>query len=157
VIFYATRDVAALYVLRRAAPLLISAIRTLTPKALGQTMVETSAYATQQVDRRLALQSSRPDYIDAMLNAGSGSHDSILDLDTSLDFDIPPLEKGPSQANSKQKPISYSKIVSNARFLVLAGSETTATALAATAFLLATHPDTQRKLAAEVRSAFKTE
>jgi cytochrome P450 len=41
--------------------------------------------------------------------------------------------------------------------LVLAGSETTATALTGAAYFLATHPDVQRKLAEEVRSSFKAE
>ncbi|KAF2204698.1 benzoate 4-monooxygenase cytochrome P450 [Delitschia confertaspora ATCC 74209] len=49
------------------------------------------------------------------------------------------------------------EMVSNASVLVLAGSETTATLLSGTTYLLLTHPEVYRKLNEEVRGAFKSE
>ena len=49
------------------------------------------------------------------------------------------------------------QIAENAAFLVIAGSETTATLLAGVTFLLATHPDVQQELRREVRGRFSSE
>lgn len=49
------------------------------------------------------------------------------------------------------------EITDNAQLLILAGSETTATALSGATNLLATHPHVFAKLAQEVRSSFNEE
>jgi hypothetical protein len=53
--------------------------------------------------------------------------------------------------------MSHTEIVDTSVLLTTAGSETTATTLAATTFFLGSHPDVLEKLKAEVRSAFKSE
>ncbi|GKT81074.1 cytochrome P450 [Colletotrichum tofieldiae] len=50
--------------------------------------------------------------------------------------------------------LSFDTLSANGLILVLAGSETTATTLAGTTYLLASHPETMKKLNEEVRSAF---
>jgi averantin hydroxylase len=63
-----------------------------------------------------------------------------------------------SQSNfEKGTGISRDEMDSNASVLVLAGSETTATLLAGTTFLLCKHPDVLEKLNKEVRSTFARE
>ncbi|KAF4916373.1 Cytochrome P450 monooxygenase 1 [Colletotrichum viniferum] len=55
----------------------------------------------------------------------------------------------------KEWNLSFDQLSANALILVLAGSETTATTLSGTTFLLLTHPEVYEKLKKEVRSAFK--
>ncbi|KAK0640554.1 cytochrome P450 monooxygenase [Cercophora newfieldiana] len=128
VIFDTTPNVHIIIALRRVVPFVITALRTLAPNVLGKTMADQIAFAGKRVDKRLSSHTSRPDYIDAMI-AGQGDAD---------------------------KEIEYFEIVENARLLVFAGSETTATALSGAAWLLAMHPEVQKKLAQEVRSEFKS-
>ncbi|KAI0022327.1 cytochrome P450 [Xylariomycetidae sp. FL0641] len=52
--------------------------------------------------------------------------------------------------------VSYEELRSNSIVLIIAGSETTATALAATTYFLLTHPATLARLQREVRGAFAT-
>lgn len=59
-------------------------------------------------------------------------------------------------ANETQA-LSFDELASNANVLILAGSETTATALTAATYYLTRHPEALMKLTAEVRSAFNTE
>lgn len=49
------------------------------------------------------------------------------------------------------------EIRQNASLLIIAGSETTATALAGATYLLCTNPEAMSKLATEIRSAFPSE
>ncbi|KAJ5005165.1 Cytochrome P450 monooxygenase 1 [Colletotrichum sp. SAR 10_66] len=55
----------------------------------------------------------------------------------------------------KEWNLSFDQLSANALILVLAGSETTATTLSGTTYLLLTHPEVYEKLKKEVRSAFK--
>jgi cytochrome P450 len=87
------------------------------------------ALARERIGRRLQLQTSRPDFIDAMATAKSDDG----------------------------RMLTRDEMVSNARVLVLAGSETTATVLAGAAYFLSKHPQVQKKLAEEVRSSFGSE
>lgn len=52
--------------------------------------------------------------------------------------------------------LSFDKLTANAFILILAGSETTATALAGATYLLLTHPDVLARLQREVRTAFSS-
>jgi len=113
---------------RHTSPLLIKAITKLRPSLLKGIMMQ-NQYARRKVDERMTLGAERHDFIEAMIK---------------------------SQGDAK-KEMEYDEIVSNARVLVIAGSETTATALAGAAYLLAMHRDVQRKLAEEVRGTFKSE
>ena len=88
-------------------------------------------FAVGQVEKRLALtDTTRPDFLGAMERA---------------------------KDTDGLKKITKEEIMHNMRLVVLAGSETTATTLSGAAFLLATHPDVQRKLAQEVRTSFGSE
>ncbi|KAI3399490.1 hypothetical protein diail_6752 [Diaporthe ilicicola] len=53
--------------------------------------------------------------------------------------------------------ISFEQLTANARILVIAGSETTATLLSGCTYLLLTNPDKMEKLKHEVRSTFASE
>jgi cytochrome P450 len=87
------------------------------------------AYARERITTRLALETGRPDFIEAMKTAKP--------------------EKG--------QALTMEEMASNARMLVLAGSETTATALCGAAIFLARYPEAQRRVAEEVRSSFASE
>jgi cytochrome P450 len=58
-------------------------------------------------------------------------------------------------AEREQKGFSFQKLLSQASILVVAGSETTATALAAITYYLCRTPSVYKKVAHEVRSSFK--
>lgn len=53
--------------------------------------------------------------------------------------------------------MTFDELCANATTLILAGSETTATALCAATYYLAANPEPRKRLSDEVRSAFKTE
>lgn len=53
--------------------------------------------------------------------------------------------------------MNHRELVSHAKALIIAGSETTATALTSATYLLATHPDALARLCADVRNAFAAE
>jgi cytochrome P450 len=114
-------------------PVLFDLIRVLSrvsPKSyFGKHWETQTEFARQKIAKRRRLGESRPDFAEAMLKAKSDDG----------------------------RMLTEEELASNARLLVLAGSETTATALTGAAYFLATHPDVQRKLAEEVRSSFKAE
>lgn len=83
---------------------------------------------TKTVERRQALGRSRPDYIDALMTKKAGV-----------------------------EPLTQTEIIENAALVLIAGSETTATALSGATYLLCKHPSVLRKLQDEVRGAFMTE
>ena len=53
--------------------------------------------------------------------------------------------------------MTHQEILENSNFLLMAGSETTATALSGMTYYLLKHPPILEKLQSEVRSAFKRE
>ncbi|KAK4175477.1 putative cytochrome P450 pisatin demethylase-like protein [Triangularia setosa] len=91
---------------------------------------EQGEYARVQVAKRLDSGLDRPDFIQALTN-GAKANDG--------------------------RPLTMEEMAMNARLLILAGSETTATALAGTVYYLATHTRVQAKLAEEVRGQFMSE
>lgn len=99
---------------------------------IGKPQRQTAAFAEQRVKERLNLEkmeeTKRPDFVASMTSAKKDG----------LEF-------------------SHLEIQENMRFLVLAGSETTATALSGAAFYLCRHKEVQKRLAEEVRGSFKTE
>ncbi|KAG8167371.1 hypothetical protein KVR01_003060 [Diaporthe batatas] len=82
-------------------------------------------FSEETLKKRMSLATDRPDYVDAMLR-GEGEM-KLTDIE----------------------------LRDNATLITTAGSETTASALTATIFLLGTHPDVLARLEAEVRSAFR--
>jgi cytochrome P450 len=85
--------------------------------------------ARERVQRRLGLEANRPDFLEALITA----------------------------EDDDGRKLEFQEVVSNARLLAIAGSETTATALTGAAYFLAAHPDVQKKLADEVRTTFASE
>ncbi|KAL2139926.1 hypothetical protein VTI28DRAFT_4471 [Corynascus sepedonium] len=110
---------------------LLEFIKTLTSRQyVGGSAFDTEMeYAHSRIKRRLALETIRPDFVEAMATAKSDDG----------------------------RTLTMAEMTSNARILVVAGSETTATALSAAAYFLARHPQVQARLADEVRTNFATE
>ncbi|KAK4187692.1 cytochrome P450 monooxygenase [Podospora australis] len=112
------------------SPFLLNTIKALFPQNyVGKNTDQQSAYAHNKIVKRLESSTSRPDFLHAMVTAKS--------------------EDG--------RALTTEELVTNARILILAGSETTATALTATAYYLATHPRVHAELSREVRTAFSSE
>ncbi|KAK5657887.1 hypothetical protein OQA88_2436 [Cercophora sp. LCS_1] len=128
IIFASVGQFGVVVSMRRHVPFVLSFIRTVFPGSIGKPIVEQAKYARRQVDKRLESGGERRDFIDSMVK-------------TSGDKEL----------------LTREEIAENARMLVLAGSETTATALSGTVYLLAKHKEVQKKLAEEVRREFKTE
>lgn len=111
-------------------PGVLDIIKKILPKRyIGAHIDAQKEYAAAKIKRRLQLEKSRPDFVEAM--ATSRSDDGQM--------------------------LTREEMASNARLLVLAGSETTATALSGAAYFLATHPKAQMTLVKEVRSTFASE
>ncbi len=111
-------------------PGLLTVIKLLLPgDYIGKHADAQMRYARELLETRLALGTSRPDFVEAMATAKSDDGRMLTKED----------------------------MVANARLLVVAGSETTATALSGVAYFLARHPRVQEKLAKEVRSTFASE
>jgi averantin hydroxylase len=102
----------------------------LTPKQLVELRLRNMKNTVDKVEKRIQQGTERGDFWDKVIEKS--------------DF-----EKGTGMTKSE--------MVSNAGVLVLGGSETTATLLSGTTYLLLKHPDIFKKLNNEVRSAFKHE
>ncbi|KAK0629419.1 cytochrome P450 [Bombardia bombarda] len=116
-----------LMAVQRHAPMLVTTLRTVT--GLGKPQQEQAKYAEELIKKRLELTTSRSDFVDALTTAKT--------------------EEGVT--------LTKTEIVQNMRLLVLAGSETTATALSATTYFIVTHPDVRRNLARELYGCFNNE
>lgn len=57
----------------------------------------------------------------------------------------------------KERGFTYQEFLSNSNILIIAGSETTATALSGATYLLLKNPEAMAKLVHEIRSSFKSE
>lgn len=112
------------------SPRLLRLIKAVSPRAyIGAGTDAQADFAAQKVEKRFQLGTSRPDFLDSMMVAKA--------------------EDG--------RMLTRDEMAANARILVLAGSETTASVLTGTAYFLAKHPDCQRRLAEEVRSSYASE
>jgi len=87
-------------------------------------------YATTETEKRMAMETQRPDFMTAIMKHNTASVD--------------------------QGGITKDEICSNVRLLLIAGTETTATTLSATVFYLLKNPTCLEKLKAEVRGAFQS-
>ncbi|KAF9877225.1 trichothecene c-15 hydroxylase [Colletotrichum karsti] len=99
----------------------------MTPKGVAEKRGFSRSFAEETLKKRIALGSDRPDFVDAMLKA------------------------------DKEAKLTDDELRDNSVILTTAGSETTATTLAAVTYFLGTHPEVLAKLSAEVRSAFQHE
>lgn len=82
-----------------------------------------------KVLKRTQMEASRPDFMESMISTDKDGN----------------------------RKLTWGELLANASGLIVAGSETTATALCGITFMLDRHPDAARKLAAEVRSSFRSE
>ncbi|KAL5611271.1 hypothetical protein FOBRF1_007388 [Fusarium oxysporum] len=99
----------------------------LIPRQLLQKREQHMRLVHEKVAQRLATNTDRPDFMDTMVRKEGA-------LKMSLD-----------------------EVQAHANVLILAGSESTATTLSGTTYLLCMHPDILHKLATEVRTVFKSE
>ncbi|KAM6538079.1 hypothetical protein FALCPG4_003961 [Fusarium falciforme] len=105
----------------------LNMLNWLIPRHLLQTREQHMRLVQEKVAQRLATNIDRPDFMDTMVRKEGA-------LKMSLD-----------------------EIQAHANVLILAGSETTATTLSGTTYLLCTHSAVLSKLATEVRTTFKSE
>ncbi|KAK8120200.1 cytochrome P450 [Apiospora kogelbergensis] len=114
---------------RRAYPLLEAMVGPLAKMFAAKIISKHNMFMRTQVAKRLALEPSRPDFIDGMK---------------------------PDHAQGKEG-LSLEAICHNATIFVVAGSDTTAIALAGATYLLCTHPEVLAKLKEEIDSSFDSE
>ncbi|KAH7142216.1 cytochrome P450 [Dactylonectria macrodidyma] len=99
----------------------------LIPKDIQRDMQTHAEFVEAQVAKRLAFDDARPDFMESMIKAREKSQ------------------------------ISHSEILANAHNLIVGGSETTATVLSGTTYLLAVNQPVLAKLEAELRASFSRE
>ncbi|KAJ3956530.1 hypothetical protein N0V92_006902 [Colletotrichum tropicale] len=116
------------------------------PKNVATQRRTSQQFAEESLKKRLSLGTDRPDFVQAMLKGGK-EHVSIY----------PGLRCTFFPLTSSTQTLTPIELRDNSVLLTTAGSETTATTLAATTYFLATHPEALQKLNDEVRSAFKSE
>jgi cytochrome P450 len=120
------------------------------PKNIATKRHISQRFTEETLRKRINLGTARPDFVDAMLK------DEGETASTSMYPDHRGLSPFLTNVFPSQR-LSDLELRDNATLLVTAGSETTATALAATTYYLGTHPDVLTKLEAEVRSAFRSD
>ncbi len=126
-IFQGVKQFGLLIAFQWHLPGLLDVMKTILPRRyLGKHADAQIQYARERLERRLAVKTSRPDFAEAMAKAKSDDG----------------------------KTLTTEEMASNGRLLVVAGSETTATALSGAVYFLASHPGVQKRLAKEVRSSF---
>ncbi|KAK4097704.1 cytochrome P450 [Parathielavia hyrcaniae] len=128
VIFRSVKQLGIMLAVELWFPGTVNLLRKVVPTAFSAMDMQT-AHAHERISRRLQLEESRPDFVEAMATAMSEDGRML----TRHEMDV------------------------SARLLVFAGSETTATSLAAVAYFLAKYPVVQKKVADEVRSGFASE
>ncbi|RII17407.1 hypothetical protein CUC08_Gglean002502 [Alternaria sp. MG1] len=114
---------------RRAYPLLEAMVGPLVKVLAAKIILKHNTFMRTQVTKRLALEPTRPDFIDGMKS---------------------------DHAKGKEG-LSFEAICHNASIFVVAGSETTALALTGATYLLCTHPEVLTKLKEEIDSSFDSE
>ncbi|KAJ5861281.1 uncharacterized protein N7529_008591 [Penicillium soppii] len=109
-------------------PLFVLLIRKAMPKRLIQKRLAHYQMSKDKVTKRLQTNTTRPDFTSYIL-----------------------------KHNDDEKGMLRQEMDLNAAIIIQAGSETTATVLAAAVFYLQKHPEWQKKLTEEVRGAFPTD
>ncbi|KAI1209042.1 cytochrome P450 [Annulohypoxylon truncatum] len=111
------------------APWLFSVLKFLTPRRVTERQRAQANSIKDMVDRRLQTMTSRPDFMTLILREGKKGDSSLL---------------------------RNGEIYPTAAQILLAGSETVATALSGCVFLLLRHPDVMAKLKQEIRTGFRS-
>ncbi|KAK2047235.1 cytochrome P450 [Colletotrichum somersetense] len=99
----------------------------LVPKRLKEHQKLHNELSLEKIRRRMALGEARPDFVQSMMMKEGSLAMSQIEIEQTADT------------------------------LIIAGSETTSSALSGATFLLVTNPDTMSKLVEEVRTSFKSE
>ncbi|ROV94286.1 hypothetical protein VMCG_08645 [Cytospora schulzeri] len=128
-IFQSIKQGVRLIALRRSFPSVDRFVQTHLLGILAAKRQQHQQLVRSKVTKRMSLEEYRPDFMHAMLG---------------------------KYAEGKEK-LSMGQILANASLLIIAGSETTATALSGATYLLCANPDTLAKLTEEVRSVFSSE
>ncbi|KAI1090682.1 putative toxin biosynthesis cytochrome P450 monooxygenase [Rostrohypoxylon terebratum] len=116
--------------IQKSAPLLFSVLSYLMPRRVAQRQRDQANSIKDMVDKRLRTVTTRPDFTTLILREGKKGEPSLL-------------ENGEIYPTSAQ--------------ILLAGSETVASALSGCVFLLLQHPVAMAKLKQEIRSSFSSE
>lgn len=126
-IFESVERFAKMVTVRWYAPWLTSVMVLI---GVGKPQQQQGVFAAQRIKKRLEeVTTSRPDFVDSLVRE-NGAGEAIF---------------------------SETEIVQTMRLIVLAGSETTATALSGVVYFLCRHPEVRRRLVDEIRGAFKRE
>ncbi|KAI0598194.1 cytochrome P450 monooxygenase [Biscogniauxia sp. FL1348] len=128
-IFEGVRQKHYLRQIRRVFPWVYTVLDPIIQRIVAPIVREGRELTENKVHQRLALGTERPDFMQSM---------------------IATTENG-------ERKMSMAEIYDNADILILAGSETTATALSGITSLLCTHPEVLAKLQNEVDTSFKSE
>ncbi|KAK1992305.1 cytochrome P450 [Colletotrichum falcatum] len=112
----------------RRFPVVARLLEYLLPAHLVEQRNQHTALTRHKVSKRLEAKGERPDFM----------HSLLRKRENKTEFTILELE-------------------STSSAIIIAGSETTSTALAGITYFLATHPDVMKKLCDEVRTSFATE
>ncbi|KAF5024602.1 hypothetical protein F66182_3365 [Fusarium sp. NRRL 66182] len=113
--------------IQRVLPWFNALLAPLFQRMFAKDIVQNRELTETKVHQRLALGTERPDFMQSMIGSDG------------------------------QRKMTMKQLYDNADILILAGSETTATALSAITSLLCTHPHVLEKMRAEVDSSFETE
>ncbi|KAL8819773.1 MAG: hypothetical protein Q9223_001872 [Gallowayella weberi] len=108
-------------------PLLRGLLLAMTPRDLKEKKTRMARWGADRVEKRMATKTERPDFYTAILN------------------------------KSEKNGLSNAQLQDIGLFLMFAGSETTASALAGVIFLLGTHPDVLNRLTMEIRGSYPEE
>lgn len=109
-------------------PWLNHVFQSLLPASLMQKLYDHQKLGIEKIDRRLRFGSDRNDFLNIIL-----------------------------RHNGTEKEMSLGEIYSNANLIIMAGSETSATAMAGCLYFLALNPDVLHRLRDEIRARFARE
>lgn len=112
----------------RKYPILEKISKSLVPKDAIAKRREFFQLSTSRVTERLEKETARPDFMTYIMR----------------------------NQDSQEKRMTRAEIDSNANLFLIAGSETTATALSGTTYLLLKNPEAMKKLVQEIRGRFKS-
>lgn len=115
----------------RAIPGLEALLSKFMPKSVQEKKQRHLKFASDRVDKRLAMKTERPDIWTYVLRYSNSPE-------------------------NKDRGLTINEMYSNSSTFMIAGTETTATLLSGLTYLLLKHPDDMRRLVKEIRDTFPT-
>ena len=157
-IFKSIRANATLSAIRHF-PLLTMLQEAFTPESFRRKLRNSFNLTVEKADRRLLKGTARPDFMSAILKNGIIGE---IETEKSEDKQNRMMTRHEIHANSTlyvscHLSSEYSLDHANLDSIILAGSETTATALSGCMYLLCTNKDVLNRLSQEVRSTFRND